>query len=84
MTVATRTPFVVERVDLREPDLTETWEVESVEDAAAQFESEASPQNWALEDIEAELAERGELRTCDDDARFEFVAKRRDVAGWVR
>jgi hypothetical protein len=84
VTTATRTPFVVERVDLREPDIYEKWEFETVEEAAARFESEITAQNWPYEQILEELQAEGYLSFPDFDLGFSVSVERRDVAGWVR
>lgn len=74
MTTATRTPFLIERVDLR-ADTSETWKLESVEEAAGKFESEVGPSRWPYDEILEELASGGSLAFTDVDEGFEVTAR---------
>ncbi len=91
MTTTTATPFVIERIDLREPDTAQTWKADSVEDASAIFESEASGADWPLEEITEELASGATLSFHDADEGFEVTARPdwyrepdpRDIPGYL-
>lgn len=76
MTTATATPFVIERIDLREPDTACTWKPESVEDAAAIFESEVGAWSWPYEEVLEELARVGHLGFTHVGEGFEVIARR--------
>lgn len=76
MATAVRTPFVVERIDLAEPDRAQTWELETVEDAAAKFESEVGPSNWPYEDALEELQAGISIGYTDVADAFEVKVRR--------
>jgi hypothetical protein len=72
-------PFIVERTDPHavHPHLTdETWDCDTAADAAIIFDSEASPQNWPMQEIAAELNAEGEVRHVDVETLVEVTARR--------
>jgi hypothetical protein len=58
------------------PALEQEWKCPDAEAAAARFESEASPQNWPLEEIAEHLRGEGKAVHVDAETGREVEARR--------
>lgn len=72
--------YLVEVTYPRDPDdrRRETFDCLTAADAALRFDSEASPQNYPTEAIEADLLEQGQLEHVDDETERTVTVQRED------
>lgn len=69
--------FVVEKIDpYHELVADEEWTCETAYDAAVRVDSEASPQNWPVQEIAAELQAEGRVELTDEETGVEVIARR--------